>query len=371
MKVIMNIVGARPQFIKASMVSRALMELEINQILIHTGQHYDFNMSDVFFKELNIQEPDYYLEIGSGTHGEQTGKMLIEIEKVLIKTKPELVIVYGDTNTTLAGALAASKLKIPLAHVEAGLRSFNKNMPEEINRLLTDHISDILFAPTTTAIDNLNKESIFENVYNVGDVMFDVSNEFSNNINISTENNILKKYELEKARFILTTIHRVDNTDNQKNLVNIFDALNYIADEGIKIFFPVHPRTRKYLKKYCLLDDHISDNLILSEPVSYGEMVVLESNAKVVITDSGGVQKESYFLKTPAVIPRSETEWVEIVEAGWNILTDANKEKIIDAALKLFNNEFHKEWKSFYGNGDASYKIAEIIKDCKFIRDCV
>lgn len=361
MKVIMNIVGARPQFIKASIVSRELMKLDVDQILVHTGQHYDFNMSDVFFKELNIKEPDYRLGVGSGNHGKQTGKMLIEIEKVLVLKRPDLVIVYGDTNTTLAGALAASKLKIPIAHVESGLRSFNKNMPEEINRLLTDHVCDLLFAPTMTAVENLKKESIVKNVFNVGDVMFDISNEFEKKISI-IEDNVLLKYELERNNFILVTIHRADNTDNKINLVNIFEALKYIADRGIKVFFPVHPRTRKFLEKYCLLDEKISDNIILTDPVSYSEMVVMARNAKVVITDSGGVQKESYFFKTPAVIPRNETEWVEIVEAGWNILTGAHKDKIIDATLKLFNNEFHKEWKSFYGNGDAAYKIRKVIE---------
>lgn len=362
MRKILSVVGARPQFIKASIVSRRLRELKANQLLLHTGQHYDFKMSGIFFNELGIKEPDYQLEIGSGNHGEQTGSMLIEIEKVLIQTKPDLVIVYGDTNTTLAGALAASKLKIPLAHIEAGLRSYNKNMPEEINRVLTDHVSDLLFTPTLTAVENLKKEGIVEDVFNVGDVMFDLAVEVFNKMNNCVDE-ILGKYNIFENEFVLATVHRVDNTDIRNNLINIFEAFKIIANSGIKVFFPVHPRTRRYLEAYNILNQESQNNLIINEPVAYSEMLVLEKCAKVVITDSGGVQKESYFFKTPAVIPREETEWVEIVESGWNILTGANKEKIVKNTLKLYKTGLNREWKNFYGDGNASYIISEIIKN--------
>ena len=271
-KIIVNIVGARPQFIKASIVLKRLSDHDIDQLLIHTGQHYDFNMSDFFFKELNIKEPDYYLGIGSGKHGKQTGKMLEQIEKVLLQTNTSLVIVYGDTNTTLAGALAASKIGIPVAHVEAGLRSYNKEMPEEINRILTDHVSDLLFAPTYTAIENLKKESIIKNVFNVGDVMYDMALEFRKGAE-NRYKKVLGKYKLKSKDFILVTIHRAENTDNKMNILNIFESLKYIADKGIKVFFPVHPRTEKYMIMYKLLNKAISKNLIISEPIPYSDML--------------------------------------------------------------------------------------------------
>jgi len=359
---ILSIVGARPQFIKASMVLKKIIEISITHVMVHTGQHYDSNMSDVFFKELNINPPDFHLGIGSGNHGEQTGKMLIEIEKVLLQEKPNLVIVYGDTNSTLAGALATSKLKIRLAHVEAGLRSFNKHMPEEINRVVTDHISDLLFAPTLNAVENLKKESITQNVFNTGDVMLDIAFEMSKRQK-PQEEMILNKYELKKSNYILATIHREDNTNKKKNLLNIIDALKHIAEDGIKVFFPVHPRTKKYIKKYNLLQRDNSKNLVLNEPVSYGDMIVLEKNARVVLTDSGGVQKEAYFFKRPAVIPREETEWVEIVEAGWNILTGAEKQMIIEAILHLWDKDHFETWQNFYGDGNASVKISRIIEE--------
>ncbi len=362
---ITTIIGARPQFIKASAVSKKLGEAGFREIIIHTGQHYDYNMSDVFFRELGIPEPDYHLETGSGSHGEMTGRMLVEIEKVLLKEKPDLVIVYGDTNTTLAGALAASKLHIPVAHVEAGLRSFNRRMPEEINRVLTDHISELLFAPTETAVKNLSTEGIMNGVHNVGDVMFDVALNVKNNIG-ADEQTILSKYSLSKKEYILSTIHRADNTDIKENLINIFEAINNIAGNGIKIFFPVHPRTKKYLKEYQLIKN-INANLVLAEPVSYIDMIILESNARVILTDSGGVQKESYFFKVPAVIPREETEWVEIAEAGWSALAGADRQRIISAALDFYNKGINKEWISFYGNGDSAGKIVDIIKNSLYI----
>jgi len=360
-KKIISIVGARPQFIKAAIVSKRLKEVHVNQLLLHTGQHYDSNMSAIFFKDLKIDTPDFYLGIGSGQHGEQTGNMLVECEKVLLKEKPCLAVVYGDTNSTLAGALSAIKLKIPVAHVEAGLRSYKRYMPEEINRVLTDHISELLFAPTSNAVNNLKKESIVDNVFNVGDVMLDLALEISSKME-SYEENILKNYNLRKKQFILITVHRADNTDIKNNLFNIYEAIKDLANKGYKIFFPVHPRTRNYLINYAFLDKKVPDNLILNEPISYNEMIVLEKNARVIITDSGGVQKEAYFFKTPAIIPRDKTEWVEIVRAGWNILTGADKQRIVDSVLQLWDTSHYNNWKDFYGNGNAGNKIANIIK---------
>ncbi len=356
---ILSIVGARPQFIKAALVSRKLREKGVNEIFVHVGQHYDFNMSDIFFQELNLPKPDYYLGVGSGTHGEQTGKMLMEIEKVLLKEKPDFILVYGDTNTTLAGALAAVKLHISVAHIEAGLRSFNRKMPEEINRVLTDHCSDILFAPTDKAVENLKKEGITKGVYKIGDVMFDIALEVKNRVN---EEKILTKYNLKSKDFILVTIHRAENTDNNENLKNIWSALKDIANSGIKLFFPIHPRTKKVLENYSLVNK-IPENLIITEPVSYFEMVVLEGNAKVIITDSGGVQKEGYFFKTPCIIPRNETEWIELVETGWNKVVGTKKENIIKEALKTYNEDTsNKKWIDFYGGGKASEGIVEVLK---------
>jgi len=353
---VISIVGARPQFIKAGIVSRELRNKCVKEIFLHTGQHYDFNMSEVFFKELNLPKPDYYLGIGSGSHGEQTGKMLIEIENVLLKEKPDIVLVYGDTNSTLAGALASAKLHIPVAHVEAGLRSFNKTMPEEINRVLTDHISNLLFAPTYIAVENLRKEGIFKGVYNVGDVMYDVALESIKKVN---EQEVLDKYNLKSKEFILTTIHRAENTDNKDNLFNIIEAITEIAKKGIKIIFPIHPRTKKFIEKYNI--DLRVQNLLVVEPVSYFEMLVLEKNAKVIITDSGGVQKEGYFFGTPCIIPRNETEWVELIDIGFNTLTGAKKEKIIYATLKEFYSCKEIKENNIYGDGKASRKIVDIL----------
>jgi len=358
---VLSVVGARPQFIKAAVVSKKLRQNGINEILVHTGQHYDFNMSDVFFKELSLPKPDYYLGVGSGLHGEQTGKMLIEIEKVLLKEKPDLVIVYGDTNSTLAGALAASKLRIPVAHVEAGLRSYNKNMPEEINRVLTDHISNILFCPSKVAVENLKREGITKNVYLVGDVMLDIALKVSKIVDI---NEVLKKYNLEYKNFILVTIHRAENTDNLENLKSIWEALVEIAQNNIKIFFPIHPRTKKALKENKLLGNNIPNNLILSEPVSYKEMVALEQSAKLIITDSGGVQKEGPFFGTPCIIPRNETEWTEIIDIDFNKLVGTKKENIVKISLKIFNEEkTYAPVREFYGDGKAGEKIVRVIKE--------
>jgi len=357
---ILSIVGARPEFIKAALVSRKLRERGIKEILVHTGQHYDFNMSDIFFQELNLPKPDYHLGVGSGSHSEQTGKMLMRIEKVSLKEKPDVVLVYGDINTTLAEALAAVKLHIPLAHIEAGLRSYNKDMPEEINRVLTDHCSDILFAPTDTAVENLKKEGITKGIFKVGDVMFDVVLEVKNRVD---EEKILTKYGLKPKDFILVTIHRAENTDIRENLENIWDALKDIANSGIKVFFPVHPRTKKALENHGLINGKVSENLIIVQPVPYFEMIALESNAKVIITDSGGVQKEGYFLKTPCIIPRNETEWVELVKIGWNKVAGNKKESIIKETMKAYSKDVSsKEWIDFYGGGKPSERIVEVLR---------
>lgn len=355
---IISIVGARPQFIKAGIISKKLREKKIDEILVHTGQHYDFNMSEVFFKELNLPKPDHYLGIGSGSHGEQTGKMLIKIEKVLLKEKPDIVLVYGDTNSTLAGALTSVKLHIPVAHVEAGLRSFNKTMPEEINRVLTDHMSDLLFAPTYIAVENLKKEGILKGIYLVGDVMYDVALECIRQIN---EQEVLDKYNLKPKKFILTTIHRAENTNIKNNLLNIIEALKNIAKKGIQIIFPIHPRTKRFIEKYNI--DLKIKNLLAVEPISYFDMLALEKNAKVIITDSGGVQKEGYFFGTPCVIPRNETEWTELIDIGFNTLTGAKKEKIIIETLEKYHSDNKLRRIELYGDGKASEKIVEILSE--------
>lgn len=392
MNKIVNIVGARPQFVKAGVVCRRLRESGVRSVLIHTGQHYDFNMSDVFFQELFLPKPDYFLGVGSENHGAQTGKMLIEIEKVLLQERPAWVIVYGDTNTTLAGALAAAKLHIPIAHVEAGLRSYNKGMPEEINRVLTDHVSSLLLCPSVTAVNNLRKENlsnIFNDgnlagpdsmsnitspaiysspsatpnssplVVNVGDVMFDLILESRTFVN---EAAILDRYGLNRKSYILATIHRPENTDIEENMRGIMFALCYFARKGIKVFFPVHPRTRKVLDKLNLDDGKETKNLIIHDPVSYTEMIALEANASLTITDSGGVQKESYFLHTPCIIPRNEVEWVELVDLGWATLTGKSDLEIIEVAEEKLNATTTGAWTRVYGDGHAGERISSLFK---------
>ena len=316
---IITILGARPQFIKASAVSREISKYkEIEEIIIHTGQHFDKNMSDVFFEEMSIPKPDYNLNINSLSQGAMTGRMIEEIEKVLLKEKPDVIMVYGDTNSTIAGALAAKKLHIKVIHIEAGLRSFNNNMPEEINRILTDRISDYLFCPTDIAVKNLKKEG-FDNldckVIKCGDVMQDVAIYYDN---------FAKKLDLNlPSEFILTTIHRAENTDDINRLKNIIDALNEISKE-IKIVCPIHPRTRN-----IIADNNIDVDFIIIEPVSYLEIVYLLKNCKLVMTDSGGLQKEAYFFKKLCLTLRDETEWLELVTNGFNKLVGANSKSII------------------------------------------
>lgn len=350
---IVTILGARPQFIKAAAVSTTLRRT-IDEVIIHTGQHYDTAMSDVFFDELGIPKPAYFLQVGSGNHGEQTGKMLTEIEKILVEEKPDYVLVYGDTNSTLAGALAASKLLIPVIHVEAGLRSFNKAMPEEQNRILTDHISTLLLVPTQTAINNLQKEGIQKGVHFIGDVMYDGILYFSEKAKKSST--ILADLGLAENEFILCTIHRAENTNDPNRLKQICSAL---TESNQPIVLPLHPRTQKYIADYGIT---IGDNVRIIEPVGYLDMVQLEATARKIVTDSGGVQKEAFFLGKPCITLRDETEWVETIQNGWNCLVGADKKAICDA-IQHFQPT--SERKSYFGEGNAAKLLVELIHATK------
>ncbi|AKA71916.1 non-hydrolyzing UDP-N-acetylglucosamine 2-epimerase [Clostridium scatologenes] len=346
---ILTVVGARPQFIKAAAVSNIIRK-EHQEVLVHTGQHYDENMSKVFFDELKIPKPDYNLEVGSGNHGHQTGTMLIKLEEIYQKENPDLVLVYGDTNSTLAGALCASKLLIPVAHIEAGLRSFNKNMPEEQNRILTDHISKYLFVPTISAVNNLNNEGIKNSVYNVGDVMFDAVLNFKKLA--KQKDIILDQIGVEKDKFILTTIHRAENTNDINRLKNIVQALN---ECGKNVVLPLHPRTKKYMSDYGL---SFNKNIKVIEPIGYLEMINLEMNSEKIVTDSGGVQKEAFFMKKPCITMRDETEWVETVENGWNRVVGTDKSKILDNIINFYPQNQQEE---IFGDGHAAEKILEVL----------
>lgn len=352
MSTIATIVGARPQFIKCAPVSREIRRY-FDEILIHTGQHYDYNMSQAFFAELNIPEPDYNLEIGSGNHGEQTGKMLIELEKTLLKIQPDLVLIYGDTNSTMAGALTAAKLQIPIAHIEAGLRSFNRQMPEEINRIVADALSQYLFAPTQTAVNNLRREGFNDQIHLVGDVMYDA---FLYNSQIAEKSDILERLGINSQPYYLVTIHRPQNTDDPAILKALISTLEHLNE---LIIFPVHPRTRNLMKQFGLAVNH--PHLRLIEPVGYLDMLKLEKQAKLIITDSGGVQKESYFAGVPCLVLRPETEWVELVEYGWAKLIGNDFQRLPEETQKFA--VFNRENTILFGDGNASLKIAEIIKD--------
>lgn len=349
MKVV-TIVGARPQFIKAAPVSRAL-RTKHTEILVHTGQHYDENMSDVFFEELDIPTPEYHLGIGSGPHGAQTGAMLAGIEKILLTEKPDWVLIYGDTNSTLAGALAASKLHIKVAHVEAGLRSFNRAMPEEINRMIVDHVSDLLLCPSQTAAHNLSKEGISTGVYVVGDVMFEV---LTYAVKRAMEkSNVLERLNLNDKGYLLATVHRAENTDNPARFQNILSAFNQIDE---KILFPVHPRTRNMLNR---LNIKPSSNLQFIDPIGYLDMVKLEESARLILTDSGGIQKEAYWLNVPCITLRDETEWIETVQANWNCLTGTNTKKILEAVKHFQPPTFHPD---LYGNNQFSQRCITLLE---------
>ena len=349
-KTIASIVGARPQFVKAASVSRALAA-GFKEVLVHTGQHYDYGMSEVFFKEMEMRRPDFNLGIGSGSHAEQTGRMLMELEKVFHEVKPDCVLVYGDTNSTLAAGLSAAKLQIPLAHVEAGLRSHNRAMPEEINRVLTDHVSDFLFCPTNAAVENLAREGIAKGVHLVGDVMYDA---LLFNLELSHKGSrILDQLGLKTGEYALATVHRAANTDDQNRLGTLLDALSRLSS---RVVFPVHPRTRKTMQAMNL---HVGPNVLVVEPVSPFDMLSLEEHANCILTDSGGVQKEAYLLGVRCLTLREETEWEETVDAGWNKLVGVDPLAIRDNFESWHPS---RPRASLYGDGNASGKICTILK---------
>ncbi|MBX7491505.1 non-hydrolyzing UDP-N-acetylglucosamine 2-epimerase [Helicobacter turcicus] len=352
MKKIVSIVGARPQFIKAAAFSRAVAkDGGVQEVMVHTGQHYDTQMSASFFKELEIPTPAYHLGIGGLSHGAMTGRMLERIEEVLVKEKPDFTLIYGDTDSTLAGALASAKLHIPIAHVEAGLRSFNPKMPEEINRILSDRISKFLFVPSQNAYDNLVKEGFLGfdcALLKVGDIMLDVALHYQK---------MAKKPTIALPKhFILCTLHRAENTDDLQRMQEILEGLNTISKE-VLVCVPLHPRTRNVLEK----NSFKVENLRFMEALSYLEMVWVLQHCQMVITDSGGLQKEAYFFKKPCMTLRDETEWVELVECGVNVLVGANRDKILDGFKKIADMDMEFE-KNLYGNGDASKKILQTLK---------
>jgi len=350
---IVSVVGARPQFIKCAPVSVELRK-EHEEILVHTGQHYDPEMSDIFFEDLSIPKPDYHLDVGSGSHGKQTAAILERVETVLLKEQPALVLVYGDTNSTLAGALAAAKLHIPVAHVEAGLRSFDRTMPEEINRVVTDHLSDLLLCPTRTAMDNLAKEGIIKGVYLVGDVMVDA---LRHNADIARKKSrIITGMGLKEGDYYVATVHRPGNTDDRKHLTAIMEAFR---ESGKTVVFPVHPRTKKYLLEYGLYDS-LSENIRCIEPLGYLDMLQLMKHAKKILTDSGGIQKEAYVLGIPCITMRENTEWIETLTGGWNVLVGADKQKILAAMTTDIHTGADN---SVFGKGDAAVRIARVIRE--------
>jgi len=353
---VVSIVGARPQFVKAAVLSRELRK-DHTEILVHTGQHFDSNMSDVFFQEMEIPAPDYNLNIGSGNHGEQTGAMLKGIEEVLLKEKPDWCLVYGDTNSTLAGALAAVKLHMKVAHVEAGLRSFNRRMPEEINRVLTDHISDLLLCPTKTAVDNLRNEGITQGVHLVGDVMYEALMWAVEKARIHST--ILTDLNLTPKNYLLATVHRAENTDDPERLGNILSAFNQIQEP---LIWPVHPRTRKKLAE---LRWQPGDHINLIDPLGYLDMAQLEQNARMILTDSGGIQKEAFWLQVPCITLRDETEWIETVESGWNILVGVQSNLIL-MILDRDTSIFYKKLDLNCYRRNSSYDTVKILELNKF-----
>ncbi len=376
---LLTIIGARPQIIKAAALSRAIkndFSEQITEVIVHTGQHYDENMSQVFFDELDIPHPNYNLNVGSGSHGKQTAAMIEGIEEILLKEKPNAIILYGDTNSTLAGAIAASKIHVPVVHIEAGLRSFNKSMPEEINRIMCDHVSTLLFSPTKAGYQNLIKEGFETNnaspysidnpkIYHCGDVMFDNSLHFSGIA--EKKSGIIDQLQLTKNNFVLATIHRNNNTDEPARLNAIFSALDQITKlHNTKVVLPLHPRTAKLLSQNlnAELYSTIKTNklILITEPVSFLEMIALEKNAQLILTDSGGVQKEAFFFEKPCIILRSETEWTELVDCKAAIVADADETKIVDS-FNFFIKNKPTSYPHLFGDGKASYFIcSEIIK---------
>jgi UDP-GlcNAc3NAcA epimerase len=376
---ILTIIGARPQIIKAAAISRAIknnFQTQLKEIIVHTGQHYDANMSQVFFDELNIPLPDYNLNVGSGSHGKQTAAMITGIEEILLKEQPQAIVLYGDTNSTLAGAIAASKIHIPIVHIEAGLRSFSKAMPEEINRIMCDHASTLLFSPTKTGYNNLINEGFKTNnvapyhvdnpcIYHCGDVMYDNSLYFSQVA--ENKHEILQKFNLVPNKFILATIHRNNNTDEPERLNALFKSLNDISRQhNLDVVLPMHPRTAKLLEVnlYPEILKEVKSNVgfKIIEPASFLEMITLEKNCCMVMTDSGGVQKEAFYFEKPCIILRPETEWIELVECGAAIVADANETRIKEGFNNLISNT-HLSFPKLYGNGSAAEFIcSEILK---------
>ena len=353
---IVSIVGARPQFIKAAVVSHHIKTSSITEVIIHTGQHFDENMSDIFFEQMEIPRPNYTLNINGLSHGAMTGRMMEEIEGIIMIEKPNYLLVYGDTNSTLAGALAAKKLNIKVIHIEAGLRSFNIEMPEEINRILTDRISNVLFCPTDTAVNNLKREG-FDNfdceVLQVGDVMEDAANLFLKQAEL--ESRIIDQLDLSKNKFILCTLHRAENTDNEERLKKIANILNELS-KSYKIILPIHPRT-----KAKLIEFNITLEVNIIEPVGYFDMIMLLQNCSIVITDSGGLQKEAYFFNKFCVTLRDQTEWVELVENEFNLIVGVNYEKAL-AAVKHFHSTVFDRHIELYGEGKAVQKILSYLE---------
>ncbi|MGC9451545.1 MAG: non-hydrolyzing UDP-N-acetylglucosamine 2-epimerase [Oceanipulchritudo sp.] len=353
---IISIIGARPQFIKAAMLCSALdRKPGVIHSLVHTGQHYDHNMSAVFFEDLGIPEPEINLGIARGCHGEMTGRMLISLEKVLMEEKPDRVVVYGDTNTTLAGALASAKLHIPVAHVEAGLRSYNREMPEELNRILADDLSDALFAPTRTAVRILEAENKpEESIHFTGDIMFDAALKAART---TDEEAVLQRLNARRKEYVLATIHRAENTDDRKRLLHWFDELEYLGRE-LQVLFPLHPRTRK-----CLMEARKSPenfhHIRITEPVGYREMAVLTKNSGLVITDSGGLQKEAYFHKVPSLVLRDQTEWVELLDTKWSQLVPCRRGSLSEARTESGQTG---QWDpSLFGEGNSAAIMADIL----------
>lgn len=372
---ILTVIGARPQIIKASALSRAVKKhysQSINEVIVHTGQHYDRNMSKVFFSELDIPKEKYNLGVGSASHGVQTANIIIKLEEILLKEKPDCIVLYGDTNSTLAGAVAASKIQVPIVHIEAGLRSFDKNMPEEINRIMCDHVSTLLFSPTQVGYNNLVKEGFSKkiisrpdfnhpNIYHCGDIMYD------NTMYFKDKSLMNEEYKTRFGNdFILCTIHRNTNTDNKENLTNIFSAFIELSKQE-RIILPLHPRTKKMMPlmlESSLLDAIKSNkNIEIIDPVSFLEMIYLEASSKLIVTDSGGVQKESYYLEKPCIILRPQTEWVEIVDTGNAFIANTDKEKIINTAQKYLSHK-PKNYPKIFGDAHAAEFILQTMLDC-------
>jgi len=358
---IVTVVGARPQFVKAATLSAAVVSRQkqgtaVEEVMVHTGQHYDPNMSQIFFDQLEVPRPKYNLAVGSGSHGAMTGRMLGAVEQILLDEKPDWLLVYGDTNSTLAGALAAAKLHVPVCHVEAGLRSFDKRMPEEVNRILTDHVSELLLCPTHAAIANLKNEGVTRGVHHVGDVMYDAALMFARVAGSARE--VLARYGLTPKAFRLATVHRAENTDDAVRLEGILSALSNLATDDCPVLLPLHPRTRATLKSRGL-EPLLARNPAFKtvEPVPFLDMIVLEQQASLILTDSGGVQKEAYFQRVPCVTLRDETEWVETVQAGWNQLAGADRARIEAAAAAAKPGRAIDE----YGAGNAANTVLDLM----------